>query len=115
LCEVHRCGFDGKLIEKLDPFLEAFYSRGEKASNLSILQPNSGAKFERVEGIDQQKIVVKVAGNPTTSRLWWYLDGKMIGETLGSDSLVLDMDLGSHNLICVTAEGVKAEVDYVVE
>jgi hypothetical protein len=39
----------------------------------------------------------------------------MIGETLGSDSLVLDMDLGSYNLVCVTAEGVKAEVDYVVE
>ena len=115
LCEVHRCGFDGKVVEKLDPLLEAFYSRVEKASKLAILQPVDGTKFERVEEFGQQKIVVKVAGNPSSSRLWWFLDGKLIGETLGSDSLVLDMVLGSHNLVCVTAEGVKAEVDYVVE
>ena len=115
LCEVHRCGFDGKVIEKLDLLLEAFYSRVEKASKLAILQPVDGTKFERVEEFGQQKIVVKVAGNPSSSRLWWFLDGKLIGETLGSDSLVLDMDLGSHNLVCVTAEGVKAEVGYVVE
>lgn len=115
ICDVHRRDFDGRLVERLDPVLEAFCLRVEKASKLSILQPAGGTVFERVDGLDQQKIVVKVAGNPAASRLWWFLDGKTAGETLGSDSLVLDMTPGEHVLVCVTAEGVRAEVDYKVQ
>lgn len=114
LCGVHRRDFDGKVVERLDPLLEAFYNRVEAASKLEILQPADGAEFEFVEGMGQQKIVVKVAGNPSTSTLWWFLDGKRAGRTVGRDSLVLDMTPGRHSLFCVTAEGVSAEVKYQV-
>ena len=114
LCEVHRRDFDGKVVERMDPVLEAFYARIKKASELSILQPARGAEFQLVEGMAQQKIVVKVAGNPADSRLWWFWNGKPAGETLGSDSLVLDVTIGAHHLICVTAEGVSDETHFVV-
>lgn len=115
LCQAHRRDLEGKVVERTDPLLEAFYSRVAKASKLSILQPSDGARFEHVEAMAQQKIVVKVAGNPSSSRLWWFLDGVSAGETLGSEPLVLDMRPGVHTLVCVTAEGVKAEVSFAVE
>lgn len=115
LCDVHRRDFSGNVVERLNPALESFYSRVKKASELSILQPVDGARFEYVEGMRQQKIVVKVAGNPSDSRLWWFLDGKAVGETLGRDSLILEMERGQHNLVCVTADGVRAETAYAVE
>jgi penicillin-binding protein 1C len=114
LCDVHRRDFEGKVVERLDPLLEAFYNRVEAALKLEILQPADGAEFEFVEGMGQQRIVVKVAGNPPTSTLWWFLNGKPVGQTIGRDSLVLEMKPGKYSLFCVTAEGVSAEVKYQV-
>lgn len=114
LCDVHRRDFEGKVVERLDPLLEAFYNRVEAALKLEILQPADGAEFEFVEGMGQQRIVVKVAGNPPTSTLWWFLNGKPVGQTIGRDSLVLEMKPGRYSLFCVTAEGISAEVKYQV-
>ena len=114
LCDVHRRDFEGRVVERLDPLLEAFYNRVEAALKLEILQPADGAEFEFVEGMGQQRIVVKVAGNPPTSTLWWFLNGKPVGQTIGRDSLVLEMKPGKYSLFCVTAEGVSAEVKYQV-
>lgn len=114
LCDVHCRSLDGKAVEKLDPLLEAFYARVKKASKLSILQPANGVRFEYVDGMKQQQIVVKVTGNPPSSQLWWFLNGKLVGETKGSEVLVLSMTRGNYILVCVTADGVKAKVEYQV-
>lgn len=114
LCTVHRRDLEGRVIEKLDPVLESFFSRVEKASKLSILSPVDGTVFELVEGMDQQKIVCRVAGNPAGARLWWFLDGKTAGETTGNAKLTLEMTRGEHVLVCVTAEGVSAQCRFTV-
>ena len=61
--------------------------------------------------IDEEK---KYVGNPPGSRLWWFVDGHLEGESEGSQVKTVPMTVGKHVISCTTAEGVSASVRITV-
>ncbi len=78
------------------PAAHAGRSRPPERERLSILRPEDGATFRLVSGALRQGIVCRVAGNPAGSRLWWFVDGKPAGESVGTAPFALDMAEGGH-------------------
>ena len=115
LCHVHVRDFDGKPVERLDPALAAFMGRVSAAKSLAISKPEDGSEFLMVAGMPAQKIVLVPSGNPAEGRLWWFVDGRLVGETVGLSHLAVDMALGEHTVVCCTAEGVTAEAHFTVK
>ena len=66
--------------------------------------------FTLVANAVKQKIVCQAVGNPDGARLWWFVDGACVGESVGSAPFAADMVVGVHELSCSTAEGVSASV-----
>ena len=77
---------------------------------LAILRPEDNATFCLVPGAVRQGVVCRVAGNPDDRRLWWFADGRPVGESVGASPFVADLTAGEHVISCVTAEGVSASV-----
>ena len=84
------------------------------SSRLTILKPENDARFILVAGMKQQQIVCQITGNQDGEPLWWFVDGKMVGITIGNQSFVTDMVVGQHVIDCATAEGVAASVKITV-
>ena len=115
LCPVHCRDLDGKVIERIDASLAAFSGRIAAAGSLAIARPEDGATFSLVQGGVRQRIVCHVAGNPDGSRLWWFVDGAPVGESVGLQPFAIEPELGKHVITCATAEGVSATVTIHVE
>ncbi len=92
------------------PLLAARPSRTDAPA---IAKPENGATFRLVEGVPQQRLVCALTV-PSATRHWWYLDGKMVGETIGDSPLSLPLTPGAHVLACTTAEGASDEVRFTV-
>jgi len=114
-CAVHALDAGGKLVERNDAYLSAFSGLIGKAERLAISKPENDSVFCFVSGMPQQKIVCQVVGNPNGSRLWWFVDGVVTGETCGLSPFVFDMTLGTHVISCTSEEGVYSSVRIVVK
>lgn len=115
LCSMHRRDIEGNVIEVLPPALAAFMNRVEKARNIVMVKPVDGSLYTLVPGMAQQKIVCKVSGNPHGEKLWWYCDGKIVGQTAGTENFVMEMIPGKHRIVCTTAEGVTTSAEIEVK
>ena len=73
-----------------------------------------GAEFHLVPGIDQQRVVCTVAGNTADGRLWWFVDGQPLGETVGDAPFAWTPEVGKHVVTCATADGVTASAGFTV-
>ncbi len=114
LCGIHRRGPDGEVVARQDDFISAFAGTAKKAARLAIVKPADGAEFHLVQGIDQQRVVCTVAGNTSDGRLWWFVDGKPRGETVGDAPFVWTPVIGKHVVTCTTADGVTASAGFTV-
>ena len=81
---------------------------------LEITRPEDGAKFALVDGMPQQRIACQVAENPDGARLWWFLDGVPVGESLGTRPFAVGMERGEHVISCSDADGSAASVRVTV-
>ena len=114
LCAAHRRDASGKVVTQEDPALAAFTGRLAQAERLAISKPEDGAEFCLVDGEINQQIVCQAVGNPPGSRLWWFVDGRLEGESEGAQAKTMPMTLGKHVISCTTAEGVSASVRVTV-
>ena len=114
LCGMHRRGPDGEVVTRQDDFISAFAGTAKKAARIAIVKPADGAEFHLVPGIDQQRVVCTVAGNTPDGRLWWFVDGKPLGETTGDAPFIWVPEIGRHVVTCATAEGVTATAGFSV-
>ena len=87
----------------------------EKADALAILRPENGATFHLVSGAMRQGVVCRVAGNPDGRRLWWFVDGRSAGESVGDAPFAVELVEGEHVLTCTTADGVSAAVHATIK
>ena len=114
LCPAHRRDASGNVVTLENPALAAFAGRIAQAEKLSISKPESDAEFCLVDGSLNQQIVCQAVGNPPGSRLWWFVDGHLEGESEGSQAKTVPMTVGKHVISCTTAEGVSASVRVTV-
>ena len=86
-----------------------------RADGLAILRPEDGATFRLVPAAARQGIVFKVTGNPSESRLWWFVDGRPAGESVGESPFAVNLGGGEHVVSCSTADGVSASVHVIMQ
>ena len=115
LCAAHRRDAAGNVVVCADAAFAAFAGLVGKAEKLAISRPESDAVFRLVGGAMDQRIVCQVAGNPAGAKLWWFVDGRPAGESVGLQPMTLPMEVGQHEISCSTAEGVSATVRVRVE
>ena len=101
LCNVHRRGPDGKMIEEGRP-------------PLSLVKPEDGAQFHLVAGSLEQRIVCQVGEVPPDSRLWWFVDAAPVGETVGRGAFAAEMAQGEHVITCAAESGDAVSVTVTV-
>ena len=114
LCPAHRRDFAGNVVVKEDPRVAALLGRLGEAGGLAVSKPEDGAKFKMVAGMPQQKVVCAATGVPAGARLWWFMDGRPVGETDGPSQIAVDMAPGRHVVACTTADGMSAESSFEV-
>ena len=102
LCNIHRRGPDGKLIEEGGPAL-------------SLVKPEDGAQFHLVAGSLEQRIVCQVGEVPPDTRLWWFVDAAPVGETVGRGAFAAEMSPGKHVITCATESGDAVSATVTVE
>ena len=102
LCTEHRRGPDGKLV-------------APKKKELSLLKPEDGATFKIVPGSLDQRIVCQVGEVAPGTRLWWFVDGALMGESVGRTPFPIAMTPGEHVVTCTTADGTAASATVKVE
>ena len=76
---------------------------------LALAVPEDGAQFVLVPNLPQQQIVCKVIGNGDGERLWWFVDGTPIGESVGLQPFRVAMTAGTHVITCARLDGETAE------
>ena len=114
-CPVHVRGADGAATRRGDAFVAAYRGETQTARRLAIRRPEDGAVFRLLPGVANQKVVCHVAGNVEGGRLWWFVDGRPKGETLGSAAFAWEPEPGGHRISCATSDGVSASVRVKVE
>ncbi len=114
LCGIHRRGIDGEMETMHDAFLAAFYGTARQAEKLAIAKPADGTEFHLAPGIDQQRVVCTAAGNTSEGILWWFVDGRPLGETRGDAPFVWTPEPGAHTVTCATSDGVTASASFTV-
>ena len=113
-CSLHRRGPDGEVETRGDAFVAAFRGTSGRTRRLAIRQPSAGAVFRLVKGLENQRIVCRATGNVEGGRLWWFVDGRSLGETRGAQPFVYLPEPGPHRITCSTDDGVSASVDVTV-
>ena len=78
--------------------------------SLAISKPEDGAKFVLEQGKGSQAVVCQVVGNSTGAHLWWFADGKPLGESDGARPFALDLERGEHLVTCATDGGEASSV-----
>ena len=101
LCKAHRRGVDGNVEEIPE-------------NGLEIASPEDGARFTLVDGVPQQRIACQVVDNPDDRKLWWFVDGVPVGESLGVRPFTIAMDKGEHVISCAASDGSSASVQVTV-
>ena len=114
LCSLHQRGLDGEVVAKGDALVAAFRGTDRQARKLAIQKPEDGAVFRLVKGVGNQKIVCRVVGNVENGRLWWFVDGRNLGETRGVLPFVWNPEPGVHRISCSAEDGVSASVAITV-
>ena len=102
LCDEHRRGPDGQPV-------------AAKKKELSLLKPEDGGIFKIVPGSLDQRIVCQVGEVAPGTRLWWFVDGALAGESIGRTPFPVAMTPGEHVVTCTTAEGAAASATVKIE
>ena len=102
LCTEHRRGPDGRLV-------------APQEKELLLLKPEDGAKFKIVPGSLDQRIVCQVGEVASGTRLWWFVDGSPVGESVGRAPFPVAMTPGEHVVTCAASDGAAASATVTVE
>jgi len=86
------------------PFLETV------SDTLAISKPENDAVFCMLQGEDSQTVVCQAVGVSADTRLWWFADGKPVGESQGGRPFATDLGRGEHAITCATDDGAASSV-----
>ena len=79
-----------------------------------ITRPSDGAVLELVGGMAQQGLACQAAGAAADERLWWFVDGAPVGETVGPRPVSVALEPGDHVITCAAGDGRSSSVSISV-
>ena len=109
-CPVHVRDVNGNVIERTEALAAAYAGTSEATGTLAISKPENDAVFCLAQGMESQTVVCQVVGNPGDSQLWWFADGRAVGESSGTRPFAVALWRGEHVLTCATIAGITSSV-----
>ena len=84
---------------------------------LDFIYPQAGSIILIPRGIegDYQQVKLKVAHSQKDSKVYWYLDSKYIGDTVGEHQQTMSLKAGSHQLYVIDEEGHEKKIKFYVD
>lgn len=81
-----------------------------------IVSPRPGAAYRRwtLAGNDQPGLPL-IAEAHADERVWWFVDGQLLGASRAGDPLWWSAGPGRHRLVCADAAGRRSGIEIVVE
>lgn len=86
------------------------------AGRVAIIYPQQGQKVVRTRSLDGklQGVVCQVAASGDVA-VYWHLDDTYLGETHGTNQMLIEPSAGQHRLTVVTDAGQTAAVKFIVK
>ena len=109
-CPVHVRDVNGNVIERTEALTTAYAGTSEATGTLAISKPENDAVFCLAQGMESQTVVCQVVGNPGEAQLWWFADGRAVGESSGARPFAVALGRGEHVLTCATITGSTSSV-----
>ncbi|MEM9293336.1 MAG: penicillin-binding protein 1C [Acidobacteriota bacterium] len=106
----------GLPVTPLPPFAPGCADPNRSAP-LQILSPDPSTPYRLRPSIprEHQKIPLIAQTDPTTTQLWWYLNGLLLTSAKPGERLFLEPEVGEHQLVVTDDLGRSVEVGWVVE
>ncbi len=105
---------EGRALAGCSPDIKCRCRQARAKEQLMISKPENRAVFCLVGGMFQQRIICRVIGISPGVRLWWFVDGKLKGESTGLEPFTVEMQEGDHVVSCATADGQSSSVTVTV-
>jgi penicillin-binding protein 1C len=83
------------------------------ASALQILSPSSGSEYV-LTGLEGGDKIALRSSHDSGGKIFWFLDGRHVATAQPGHQPLLPLSAGSHRLTCMTAQGDRASVTFVV-
>ncbi len=102
----------------LPPKYPGFESGSEGLNPIEIIYPQQGITVVTTVGLDGrgQGVVVRAAHRDTKAELYWHLDDRYLGRTLGGEhELMIHPEPGMHLLVVMDGEGASRAVQFTVK
>ncbi len=85
----------------------AFVSMSEATGTLAIMKPENDAVSCAGHGKPDGRLPNGRAGD---AQLWWFADGRAVGESSGARPFAVALGRGEHVLTCATIAGITSSV-----
>lgn len=78
--------------------------------------PQNGMEYviRRGQPLEHQKIRLSASGGAGGGRLYWFIDGVLLGETASGGALYWPPEAGRHAVVCADDEGRRSQAEIVV-
>lgn len=83
-------------------------------ANTIITSPIDGTKIVIVSDQDSENVSFQAITDNRNAKIFWFLDGNMIGKTISGQILTHDVKMGEHNIRAVDEMGAAQSADFSV-
>ena len=88
----------------------------EQKKSLQMIYPKNGSKLFLPRNLNGTKneVVFKLAHTKSDELVYWHLDGKFMGTTIGAHSRVMFTEVGLHKLTVVDTDGNEVITEFEI-
>lgn len=106
----------GSRIQRLPPMLPD-WQRPAAGPPPIIRSPSRDCRYKLREGISPsfQKICCEASAGNEVSKLYWFIDGKLLGTCKPGERLFYTPVVGEHKVVCQDDLGRSAEIELIIE
>ena len=91
----------------MPPFMDGCEPELTDGTSMSLIYPFASSKMylpRRNDG-ERSLLVLKAAHRSSTATIYWYLDEKLVGQTVANHSIAVDAEPGRHLLTLTDSRG----------
>lgn len=107
---------NGRSVDRLPPLLPDWQGVAAGAPPV-IRSPSEGCQYRLREGIpaEFQKICLEASAGNDVRKLYWFVDGRLLGTAAPGERLFYTPEPGRHRVVCQDDQGRSAEFALTIE
>ncbi len=106
----------GTSVDAAPPHNPSCPTVGARTGDLAVVYPTEGGVIYLPRDLDGalQPLGVRAAHRDREMRLFWYLDGRYLGETIENHALPVALERGAHELLVIDSRGQRKSVRFSI-